>query len=139
MTVIPNKEIQIAFNSALATAFSTMPIAWENARYTPVIGTAFLRAWLLPAEVDVITLGPGPFQEHHGIFQVSVVYPIGVGFVTPKAKAAEVVELFRAGTVINSNTLRIVCEKAWPSTAIIEEDGWYFIPVSVRYRCETTD
>lgn len=139
MTVIPDKDIQSALNTTLALAFPAMPIAWENTEYTPTIGTAYFRVWLLPAEVDVMTLGPSPWQERKGIFQVSVFYPIGIGFGTPKGKAAEVVAVFKAGTAITYNTLRIICEKAWPSSGMNDDNGWYHIPVNCRYRCETVD
>lgn len=147
MTVIPDKDIQSALNTTLALAFPMMPIAWENTEYqdptnstikAPVIGTAYFRVWLLPAEVDVMTLGPGPWQERKGIFQVSVFYPVGIGFGVPKGKAAEVVSIFKAGTAITYNTLRIICEKAWPSSGMVE-DVWYHIPVNVRYRFESAD
>ena len=144
MTVIPDKDIQSILNSALALAFPLMPIAWENAGYVdplnadikaPVLGTAYFRVILLPAEIDVITLGPSPWQERKGIFQVSVFHPMGIGFGIPKGKAAEVVAAFKAGTAFTYNTLRIVCEKAWPGSGR-PEDGWYHIPVNIRYHCD---
>jgi hypothetical protein len=146
MTVIPDKDIQSALNTTLALAFPTMPIAWENAEYldpldatikAPVLGTPYLRVHLLPAETDVITIGETPWQQFQGIFQVSVLYPINIGFGTPKGKAAEVVAVFKAGTVINYNTLRVICEKVWPSSGMQEDTSWYHIPVNVRYRCES--
>lgn len=137
MTVIPDKDLQSALNQALAAAFPTMPIAWENTEYTPVVGTPYFRVYLLPAEIDVITLGPSPYQERKGIFQVSVLYPIGIGFGTPKGKVAEIVAAFRAGTVFTYNTLRVVCDKAWPSSGRKEDNAWYHIPVNVRYHCES--
>jgi len=136
MTVIPDKDIQSALNTTLALAFPTMPIAWENTEYTPTVGTAYFRVWFLPAEVDVMTLGPSPWQERKGIFQVSIFYPTKIGFGIPAGKAAEVIAVFKAGTVLTYNTLRIVCEKAWRSSGMIDENGWYSIPVNCRYRCE---
>ena len=135
MTLIPDQELQLALNSALATAFPTMPIAWENAVYKPIANTAYLKAFLLPAETMVETLGPTPWQERKGIFQVSVVYPIGGGFLAPKIKAVEVVSAFKASTAITSNGLRILINKSWPGPGFFDTAGWYQIPVSVSYSC----
>jgi hypothetical protein len=135
MAVIPDRDIQAALNYALAMAFPLMPIAWENTKYVPTVGTAYFRVWMLPAETDVITIGPEPWLERKGVFQVSVLYPIGVGFGPPKVKAAEVVAAFRANTSFTYNTLRVVIDKSWPAPGMLEDEGWYHIPVSVRYTC----
>lgn len=137
MTVVPEVDLKSALNVALNDAALGLPIAWENDAYTPVVGTAYLRVWNLPAETDVMTLGPEPWQEHKGIFQVSVFYPIGVGDMVPLAKAAAVVAVFRATTTYTYNTLRVICEKAWLSSARVEDNLWYHIPVNIRYRVES--
>jgi hypothetical protein len=91
---------------------------------------------MLPAETDVLCLGPEPWKEHHGIFQVNVVEPIGIGFGVPKGKAAAIVAAFPPNTAIVYNLLRVLIFKAWPSGgAMQEEEGWYNIPVSIRYCC----
>lgn len=143
MTVIPDIDLQSALNQALAMAFPSMPVSWENKTYSPTVGTPYLRAWLLPAETDVVTLGQSPFQQRTGIFQVDVVYPAGSvgkqweGWGLAKAKAAQVVAAFTAGTKFTYNALEVTCEKAWPSSGREEGNSWYHIPVNVRYRCES--
>ncbi len=146
MTVIPDKDLQSALNNALAEAFPMTPIAWENAGYidpmnpditAPVVGTPYFRVFLLPAETDVITLGPSPYQERKGIFQVSVLHPLGVGFGPPKDTVVEVVTAFKVGTVFTYNTLRVICDKVWPSSGRKEDNAWYHVPVNIRYHCES--
>ena len=135
MTVIPDRDVQAALNYALAMAFPTMPIVWENTKYNPVVGTAYFRVWMLPAETDVITIGQTPWQARTGIFQVSLFYPVGIGFGVPKGKVAEVVAAFKANTSFTYNTLRVIIDKTWPSSAMEEDSGWYHIPVNIRYAC----
>jgi len=139
MAVIPDKDVQSALNYALAMAFPTMAIVWENTKYTPAVGTPFFRVWMLPAETDIITIGQTPWQERKGVFQVSVLYPISIGFGVPKGKAAEVVAAFKPNTAITYNTLRVIIDKSWPGPGILEDDGWYHIPVSIRYCCYSTE
>jgi hypothetical protein len=136
--IIPDKDLQLALNAELADAFPAMPIAWENVEYKPTVGTAYFRVWMLPAETEVVTLGQSPWQLRLGVFQVSVFYPIGVGFVVPKVKAAEVVAAFKANTSFVFNGLTVIIDKSWPAPGFA--DGvWYHIPVSVRYRCYYAD
>lgn len=139
MTIVPDRDLQSALNDALYDAFPTVPVAWENAKYVPTTGTAYFRTWLLPAETSVLTVGQGPWTERKGIFQVDVYYSGGIGFGTPKAKAAEVVAAFKPNTAFIYNGLMVIIDKSWISPARIDEAGWYNIPVSIRYRCHYAD
>lgn len=140
MAVIPVKDIQSALNEALELAFPRMPIVWENTEYTPTIGTTYFSAWLLPAEPDNLCIGGSPpWQQHQGIFQVNVFSPIGIGFGYPKNKAAEIVAAFPANSSFVYNSLTIIIRKAWPAIGFPNDNGWYQIPVSIRYCCYSND
>ncbi len=137
--IVPDKDLQSALNAALYDAFPTMPIAWENTPYTPTIGITYFQVWLMPAETDLMTLGQSPWLMRQGIFQVSVFAPIGIGFGVAKGKAAEIIAAFKSSTSFVYNGLSVTIEKSWVSGGIIEDDGWYHIPVSIRYRCYHAD
>jgi hypothetical protein len=138
MTTIPDKDLQAALNTALALAFPTTPIAWENVDYAPTIEVLYFQATLLPAEPSVLSLGEAPWQERKGIFQISVFSAAGIGWGVPKGKAAEIVAAFKPRTAFIANGLRVICEKAWPGPALAD-NGWYHIPVSIRYACYSND
>ncbi len=133
MTTISEIDLQSALNQQLSSLMDQIPIAWENAKYQPEVGTPYLRATLLPAETAVATLGPNNFLEHKGIFQVDCVYPLGEGWGPAKAMAAQIVALFRTGTRLSYNGISILCEKAWPGPGL--PGDYYVIPVSIRYSC----
>ena len=139
MTIVPDRDLQSALNDALADAFPTTPIAWENVKFTPTVGTTYFRVWLLPAKSDVMTLGPSPWIDRGGIFQVSVFAPIGTGFGAPKGKAAEVVAAFKANTSFIYNGLLVIIDKSWISSGMNDEAGWYSIPVNIQYRVYFAD
>ena len=139
MTTVADVDVQSALNDRLHTDFPSTPIAWENVKYTPVPGTPYLRAWLLPAEPRVMTLGPSPVIHRTGIFQVDCFYPAGAGWGTAKAKAALVVATYKAGTRWVYNGLAVQSERAWPGPAMDDDQGWYHIPVSIRYTCYFID
>ena len=137
--IVPDKDLQSAFNAALYDAFPAMPIAWENVKYTPTVGTTYFRVWMLPTESDLLTIGQSPWILRQGIFQVSVFAPIGIGFGVPKGKAAEIVAAFKSSTSFVYNGLSVTIAKSWISGAVLEDNGWYAIPVSIRYRCYYAD
>jgi hypothetical protein len=139
MTIVPDRDLQSALNDALSDAFPTTPIAWENVKFTPTVGTTYFRVWLLPAKSDVMTLGTSPWIERGGIFQVSVFAPIGTGFGAPKGKAAEVVAAFKPNTSFSYNGLLVIIDHSWISSGMNDEAGWYAVPINIQYRCYFVD
>jgi hypothetical protein len=139
MTIVPDVDLQSALNDALADAFPDEQVAWENVKFTPTVGTMYFRVWLLPAKSDVMTLGPSPWIERQGIFQVSVFAPIGTGFGAPKRKAAEVVAAFKANTSFVYNGLLVIIDKSWISSGMNDDTGWYSVPVNIQFRCHFRD
>ena len=140
MATIPDRDVQSALNDALYDAFPTSPIAWENTNYNPTVGTLYLRPWFLPAETDVICIGGiPPWQSRQGVFQVSVFSPIGAGFGAAKSKATEVVAAFQANSSFVYNGLTVIVRKSWPGPGIQEDNGWYHVPVSIRYTCYSNE
>lgn len=132
MTTVPDYDLQAALNDRLSDEFPTMPMAWENRPYTPTIGTAYLAATLLPAEPEAITLGTSPYIERRGIFQVSCFYPAAAGWGDAKSKAAEIVAAFPAHLQFVYNGLTVTIDRSWPGPGL-SKDGWYMVPVSIRY------
>jgi hypothetical protein len=141
MTIIPDRDVQSALNDALYDAFPNTPVAWENTKYTPTVGTTYFQVWLMPVEPDVLTIGPSPWQIRRGIFQVSVFSPISVGFGASKAVAAQIIAAFKPNTSFVYNGLTVIVDKSWVSMGRVDEadGGWYHTPVSVRYRCYYAD
>lgn len=135
MTVYPDKDLQSALNKALDDAFPSMDIAWENINFKPEVGTGYLRVSLLPSETDVVTMGPQPFQEHKGIFQVDVFYPLAQGPGPAMGKAAEIQKVFCPSAQFVYNTVTVQIDKSWPSSGRADQAGWWHVPVNIRYTC----
>lgn len=132
MPTVPDSDLQSALNDRLNDEFPNMAIAWENVDFDPALGTPYLAAYLLPAESTVETLGSNPYIERKGIFQVTCVYPAGASYVPAKSKAAEIVAAFPAGLQFVFNGLTMTIDKSWPGPGF-PKDGWYQVPVSIRY------
>lgn len=136
-----HKKARAAYEGRLATwAAARSPalsVAYENQPFTPVTGTTYLRATCLPAATDSQDL-EGAHRVYLGVFQVSVYAPLNTG---PGAAAGIADEL--AALFVNNARLTVsglIVQQFSPAAvapAIPLEDR-YVIPVSFRYRADTT-
>jgi hypothetical protein len=118
-----------ALRSRLNTLPSAPPIAYENQPYTPQTGTLWLRESFLPATTVPFTVADGGSLDHSGIYQVSVFAPADGGAAEGQLVAESVATHFARGTQIGQGRVQAVSI----DTPVVE-DGWWMIPVSVRYR-----
>jgi len=90
--------IKAALEGQLKAIAPEIPTAWENADYTPVVGTPFQAVTLLPAEPDNNVLSPN-YQER-GLMQVTLNYPVGKGAKDALARAKLIRESFPRGLTL---------------------------------------
>jgi hypothetical protein len=110
----------------------SLPTSWENVPYTPVAGTAYQQAWLLPATPDNPTLGTEHYREQ-GIFQISLMYPLQAGTATAAARAQLIRTTFKRGTSMVSGTVTVRIATT-PEISPGRVDGDRFsIPVKIRF------
>lgn len=128
------KLIRKALEDRLKLIVPAMPIAFENAKYTPVIGTAYQKAMLLPNDTDTPTLSQTRLIET-GIFQVSVYVPFGGGTGLASDRAVLIRNHFPAGLVLTEATTKIRISKAPSIAGAIYDDVWYLVPVSIPFIC----
>jgi hypothetical protein len=115
------------------TLSPALQVAWPNKVFGPDKPDTYLRASLLRAETQPI--GIAAWNEHVGILQVDVVYKKQDGEVKPLAIADSVAAWFGRGTRLTSGSVQVdVYEKPSIGSAIDNRDGYFFYPVSVRYR-----
>lgn len=128
--------LQKALSKHLSQMTPTIDISWENTNYSPTNGVGYLATWLLPIPIEAITLGPAYWEEFTGIFQVTCVYPSGMGINDAKTKAAAIRKHFKRGTTCTYNTLVVKMKEVSPGSGYYSEDGsWYRCPVSIEYQC----
>ena len=92
-------SVRIALETKLATITPALSTAYENVPFTPVTGTAYQAAYLLPATPANPTMGDGYYREQ-GIFQVTLMYPLQAGPKTAAARAELIRAAFKRGTSI---------------------------------------
>ncbi len=93
--------IEQALNSRLSTLPGSIPIAWPNYEYTPIINTTYIRPTLLPANGDLLTLDGG--YIHTGLYQIDVFCKVGNSTKTLNTLLESIYSLYTENKVLDSN------------------------------------
>jgi hypothetical protein len=123
--------VRRALEVALAAMTPALATAWENAPYTPVVGTPYQRVTLMLAEPDNPEMGSARYTEQ-GIFQIDLKYPLNGGPSAVTTRAELIRSTFYRGASFTSGGVTVNIEKT-PEIAPgrVEEDR-FVIPVKVR-------
>lgn len=129
-----NTEISIGLDNHLESSVAgKWPIAFENSPYDPT-GGVYLEVDLLPAQTDNFTI-QGKAKRLEGIYQVTVVTPIGEGSQIARRAADEIAEYFANDTRIDlAGGLPPLYVVGHPSVFDgIKDEVSYRVPVSIPY------
>lgn len=126
--------IRAALEGRLKTWADAEPVtvAWENVEFNPPT-SAYLRANLLPNDTEMRDL-QGRHRGYIGIFQVSIVLPIGVGAAAASGWITELDTLFSTETPITVGSVRIYITRPMSAAPALQDEGRYIVPVSCEYR-----
>lgn len=130
-----------ALNAKLATpAFTpTLAIAWPNVKFTPTVGTPYLRATILRGETVQSSLGSAGLNRHVGLYQIDVFYPVEKGEVLPLQIASQIVERFKRGTSMTRSGVTVRVEAPPSILPMMIDNGWAIVPVRVRWFCDAAN
>ncbi len=124
-------SVRAALEAKLNAMTPALATAWENVPYTPVSGTAYQAAYVLP-----VTENPTMGDDHHrlaGIFQVNLFYPLQTGTLTAATRAELIKTTFKRGTTMVSGSVSVIVERT-PDIGQGRVDGDRFmIPVKIRW------
>lgn len=133
-----NADIREAFETRIA-AFAAaqtpaLPVAWENSGYTPSPSTAYLQCAMLPAPTQNPWMGVQSARLV-GIYQINVYGIQNDGPGPAEAIADALIALFPRGTGMTQNGVTINIDYT-PTRAkgLNDQNGFFFIPVRIRYR-----
>jgi signal transduction histidine kinase len=105
---------------------STIPIKAENVKYEPILKTAYMKTYVLPAESQVITISENGMVRLPIIFQISYFMPIGTQSLS--SVIDNLVLKFNSVKYLPDGT-RII--NSWRSPAF-QDTTWYQVPINVR-------
>lgn len=130
----PFTDIPLALVSAYRDGafFADALTAWPNAQFTkPSDGvTPWAMITHIPNQPDSLSFDS---NEHTGIMQISVMYPLNYGTGAQNVKIDAVGSYFRAGRRFsyNGQTVQVV---SLGVSGGLEDNGWWMVPVTVQYR-----
>ena len=129
------KDINTALSVRLAElqTAGVPPVAWENAEYTPVEGTLYLRESFLPNIKDAVGVAHTSADDYEGLYQVSVMAGRGDRRFAAQEQARLISLHFPRGAEYTYNGVTVKITGTRLASAITE-DGWYQIPVTISWR-----
>ena len=136
-----DRLIRSAFEGRLkawATArVPALPISYEDVAFTaPADGSAYLRAFLLPANTDSQDL-EGKHTTYRGVFQVSVVTKAGSGRGPASLIAEEIAALFPNNLELVKSGISVFVRSTMSTAAAQQGDTTSSLPLSLQYRADT--
>lgn len=129
-----NGAIHKALAKKLETVAATMaiPVAWENVQFEPPTTGIYLEEDFLPAENEDVFV-QGTKAVRRGIYQVTVVYPLGKGSQKAATLADTIAEAFPNNAVIDIANPALFVNGFSDVFSGLSDDVAYRVPVSIPY------
>jgi hypothetical protein len=112
-------------------------IAYQNVAFTPNNDETYLRAFLIPAGTDSNDLA-GAHRLYTGVFQITIVTPVGNGPSGAETIADELAALYPLNDRLVRNGLTALIMTPVEPGPELTEDTSFALPVSFQYRSDTT-
>lgn len=129
---------QSSIESALRKAwrdggfFTDANTAYDNVAFEPVAGTPWSRVAVIPSQPEVTSLGDSGYDEHNGVLQIDLFYPLNKGTGEINAKADAACALFKAGARFSYGGQTVVIRSSGRNNGR-KDGGWFRVTVSVFY------
>ena len=127
--------IRRAFEKRLAAMVGALPTAYENATFTPVVNAPYQRVNLLPATPGNEIMGDKAYFEN-GLFQITALYPQGVGPAAADAYAQSLRLHFKRGTTMTESGIDVVVTDTPRVAPPLADGDRYLIPISVPFQAQ---
>lgn len=127
------KRIEAALNTQLIANANGVAIVFQNQKYTPTEGTPYMQPFFLPAQPDPWVIGAAT-NFHTGIYQVTLMYPAGEGQGDINTQADIIIAAFNQTTKLTYSSIDTIIKSSGRGNAK-QDDGWYFMPVDIRWEC----
>lgn len=129
-------KIDQALTQAYIDGAFSLPIAHENADYSPTAGTAYAEIKVIRNEAVPDTLGASGYDETTGLFQVTLRYPVGGYSITAKTKADEMMLYFSIGSTFTYSGQTVLITRKDRGAGYVE-DGWYKLILRFTFNART--
>jgi hypothetical protein len=138
MTTLNHVRLALENHLNTATTSPTLPVrAWPNVVYTPVPGTPYIRAEVIPVNRRPVVLGPTPEQRLSGLFYLTVYTPEGRGAHDGMTLVDQLLTRFDGATSIVTANAVVRLEYA-EAKLPLHEPPFYVIPIEIGWYAYST-
>lgn len=130
--------IRLLYQQRLAAwaATKSLRVAYQGAEFVPSVDETYLSCFVLPAGTDTNTLA-GDHRAYTGVFQVSVVTPVGNGTGDAEGLVEELADLFPAYLRLSQVGFEVIVLTPVEPGPVITEDTTLSVSASFQYRADT--
>lgn len=129
------RSIRDALENHLKAMTPALPTSFENASFTPPTdGSAYQEAVLLPAN-PIVPMGDMTYLEQ-GVFQVTVLYPLGEGTADAEERAEAIRSHFHRGLTLTVGGVSTIITSVPTVAKGFPDDGQWRVPVSIRWQAQ---
>lgn len=125
-------QIKKALEKRLSTLTPSIATAYESVSFTPVQGTPYQRAQIVPRKPENPTMGDSYYRET-GELQVFLAYPSNLGTAQVLARAELVQQHFARGTTIVEGSLEVIISKTPQIAGSTVIGDRIVVPVIIQY------
>lgn len=128
--------IRAALEQRLATwaTANALPVAWENVAFPEPVAV-YARASVLPAPTTSDDLS-GAHRAFRGVFQVSIITPLGHGSAVALALADSLAAEFPVNLRLTADDVTVTVVSPASAASAVQTDTRYSVPVSMQYRAD---
>ncbi|MCG6574871.1 hypothetical protein EGM97_09140 [Pseudomonas sp. AF32] len=119
------------------TRTPALRVAYQNVPFTPSNDETYLRAFLIPAGTDSNDLA-GAHRLYTGVFQITIVTPVGNGPSGAETIADELAALYPLNDRLARDGITALIMTPVEPGPELTEDTAFALPVSFQYRSDTT-
>lgn len=107
----------------------------QNASYQAVSGVPYQLIHIVTFKPDEPTQGGGYYREH-GVFQVTLVYPVGVGVGAITARAELIRSYFKKGITLTDSGIKVIIPDTPEFGYLQGSSDDISLPVKIGYRAD---
>lgn len=133
MAVQPFSKLKSALVQGAVTALAGTPLATENSPFNkPAAGLPWAAVFVMPSQPSVATLGTEGQDNHDGVMQLDLNYPVKTGEAAVTAKADTLADFFKAGVRLYYQGVELTILSCGRSRGR-EVDGFWRVSITISW------
>ena len=126
-------DMSAALDGRLNTMSGLPAVSWENKKFTPAVGTIYIRPTILTGDSVPQTVGSAGRDLNIGVYQIDVFGEAGQGKNEVITMADTIADHFKHGTQMTYNGSTVEVKTVSQRQAVNNDDGWYQAIVEIVY------